>query len=134
MDTTSVDFNAMCYEAKRVFTSHTLIEEQGDRWTLHLEDAAYYVVRGAIVSHDDARALLIQMIDAIPDWYNISRDSKCMIAEASGWVMLSQDLFVGFCQIVLIQDPVIKHEVEKRSRQKGRTPRELARIKSVLKI
>lgn len=133
-DTPSVLFNGLAEQAKGVFMSHTLIEEGGERWTLKLEDAAYYIARATISTVVEAREMLVEMIHAFPDWSIFSRNSLQMIGEASGWVNLAQDLFAAFCQEVLSQDPVIKREMEKRSRQPERTPRELARIKSVLKI
>lgn len=124
----------MAEEAKRVFVSHTLIEEGGERWTLKLEDAAYYVARAKITTIVEAREMLVEMTHTFPDWSIFSRSSFEMVGEASGWVNLAQDLFVAFCQEVLEQDPAIKREMEKRSRQPERSARELARIKGVLKI
>jgi hypothetical protein len=133
-DTPSVLFNALAEEAKRVFMSYTVMEHEGERWTLSLEEAVYYAARAKIDSNDEARVMLVEMIKAFPDWEIFSRPSFEMIGEASGWMNLAQDLFTAFCTEILEQDPAVKPEMEKRSRQPERTQRELARIKGVLKL
>ncbi len=133
-DTPSVLFNGLAEEAKRVFMSYTLVEENGERWPLNLEDAAYYAARAKIDTIDEARVMLVEMIRAFPNWAELSMESEGMIREASGWVMLAQDLFVAFCQEALMQQPAVKREADKRSRQRKRTGAELAKVKRVLKI
>jgi hypothetical protein len=114
--------------------SYTLVEENGERWPLNLEDAAYYAARAKIDTIDEARVMLVEMIRAFPNWAELSMESEGMIREASGWVMLAQDLFVAFCQEALMQQPAVKREADKRSRQRKRTGAELAKVKRVLKI
>ena len=63
-DTPSVLFNGLAEEAKRVFMSYTLVEENGERWPLNLEDAAYYAARAKIDTIDEARVMLVEMIRA----------------------------------------------------------------------